>query len=241
MDRRGDSRRIASLAPRSGSSRTSRYAASPSLGPPRPARLLPRSGVSRGEPDGETHLRTRRGDSRRIASLALRILPAPRAASGTGRQARGWLRRLARTGAVLAALAAAGVCVAPLPAPARAAAARCCRRPRRYRRGPGITPRRTRQIQAALVKAGYLKHVTGHWNWATHEALVRFQRDHHWQTRWVPDSRALIALGLGPKRDEPPAAPRKTPATHRAAKAQHAAGGAAVHAKKQERQAHGHL
>lgn len=80
------------------------------------------------------------------------------------------------------------------------------RRRRHHRRHEaGITDARARQIQAALVKAGYLRHVSGHWNWATHEAMVRYQRAHGWQTRWVPDSRALIALGVGPRRDEPPA------------------------------------
>ncbi|MGH9536209.1 MAG: peptidoglycan-binding domain-containing protein [Terriglobales bacterium] len=126
-------------------------------------------------------------------------------------------RRLGWSLAILAALLAGGAAVAPraLAAPPPA---RCCRKPR-HRGRAGISPARARQIQAALVKAGYLRHVTGHWNWATHEALVRYQRDHHWQTRWVPDSRALIALGVGPKRDEP-SAPR---ASARTAAAQSAA------------------
>jgi hypothetical protein len=29
--------------------------------------------------------------------------------------------------------------------------------------------------------------------------MMRFQNDNGWQTRIVPDSRALIKLGLGPK------------------------------------------
>jgi hypothetical protein len=28
--------------------------------------------------------------------------------------------------------------------------------------------------------------------------MARFQGDHGWQTKMVPDARALIALGLGP-------------------------------------------
>lgn len=207
------------------------------------ASLASRSGSSCVAPDGGAAGHENGGGQRHGAFVA-----APLSGAHTGRrQARAWLRRLARTGAFVAALAAVGVGAAPRPplapalAPALAPTTRCCRRPRRYRRGPGITPKRTRQIQAALVKAGYLKHVTGHWNWATHEALVRFQRDHHWQTRWVPDSRALIALGLGPKRDEPPAAPAKSRAEHGAAKAQNASGGAAAHSTKKDRNAHGHV
>lgn len=70
---------------------------------------------------------------------------------------------------------------------------------------PGISNARARQIQIALERAGYLHHVSGHWDATTREAMKRFQQNHHWQTRFVPDSRALIALGLGPKYDEPAA------------------------------------
>jgi hypothetical protein len=31
--------------------------------------------------------------------------------------------------------------------------------------------------------------------------MVRFQQDHGWQTKMVPDARALIELGLGPRND----------------------------------------
>jgi hypothetical protein len=30
--------------------------------------------------------------------------------------------------------------------------------------------------------------------------MMRFQNDNNWQTKVMPDSRALIKLGLGPKR-----------------------------------------
>ncbi|MGH9415764.1 MAG: peptidoglycan-binding domain-containing protein [Terriglobales bacterium] len=69
---------------------------------------------------------------------------------------------------------------------------------RRRRVPAGIAPSRARQIQAALVTAGYLERVSGHWDTTTRAALEKYQRDHHWQTRFVPDARALIALGLGP-------------------------------------------
>ena len=32
----------------------------------------------------------------------------------------------------------------------------------------------------------------------TKEALIRYQKDNGWQSKVVPDSRALIKLGLGP-------------------------------------------
>ena len=61
---------------------------------------------------------------------------------------------------------------------------------------------RTRAIQEALVRQNYL-HATpsGVWDQRTRDAMARFQEDHGWQTKMVPDSRALIALGLGPSKD----------------------------------------
>ena len=38
----------------------------------------------------------------------------------------------------------------------------------------------------------------GEWNAATQAAMQKYQADHGWQTRLLPDSRALKALGLGP-------------------------------------------
>jgi hypothetical protein len=35
----------------------------------------------------------------------------------------------------------------------------------------------------------------------TKEALTRFQNDNGWQSKIVPDSRALIKLGLGPSHE----------------------------------------
>jgi peptidoglycan hydrolase-like protein with peptidoglycan-binding domain len=63
----------------------------------------------------------------------------------------------------------------------------------------GIQPERAREIQEALIKQHYLTgEPTGVWDSRTQEALVRFQGDNGWQTKVVPDSRALIKLGLGP-------------------------------------------
>jgi len=42
---------------------------------------------------------------------------------------------------------------------------------------------------------------TGKWDATTEDALRRFQADNGWQNKTVPDSRALIKLGLGPSHD----------------------------------------
>ena len=61
---------------------------------------------------------------------------------------------------------------------------------------------RTREIQEALVRQKYLKGTpSGVWDQSTRNAMARFQGDHGWQTKMVPDARALIALGLGPSSD----------------------------------------
>lgn len=62
----------------------------------------------------------------------------------------------------------------------------------------GISSTRAKQIQKALVRVGYLRRVSGVWDSASDAAMKRFQADRHWQTKYVPDARALIALGLGP-------------------------------------------
>jgi len=58
---------------------------------------------------------------------------------------------------------------------------------------------RATQIQTALIKAGYLTGTpTGHWDAASEAAMGKLQGDNGWQTKLVPDSRAIIKLGLGP-------------------------------------------
>ena len=42
---------------------------------------------------------------------------------------------------------------------------------------------------------------TGTWNQSSEEAMRRYQADNGWQSKTVPDSRALIKLGLGPSKD----------------------------------------
>lgn len=65
----------------------------------------------------------------------------------------------------------------------------------------GMSSQRAGEIQRALVAAGYLDHASENWDAAAAAAMKRYQNDHDWQTRFVPDARALIALGLGPAQD----------------------------------------
>ena len=61
---------------------------------------------------------------------------------------------------------------------------------------------RTEQIQEALIREHYMEgKPSGKWDDATQAALRRFQSDQGWQSKTVPDSRALIKLGLGPSPD----------------------------------------
>ena len=65
-----------------------------------------------------------------------------------------------------------------------------------------IDSQRTQAIQEALIRQHYLSGAaSGSWDQASQEAMRRFQRDHGWQDKTVPDSRALIKLGLGPSTD----------------------------------------
>jgi cytoskeletal protein RodZ len=64
----------------------------------------------------------------------------------------------------------------------------------------GIQDERAREIQEALIREKYLDgEPSGSWDQKTKDAMTRFQNDHGWQSKVVPDSRALIKLGLGPK------------------------------------------
>jgi hypothetical protein len=74
---------------------------------------------------------------------------------------------------------------------------------RRVARGQQkIDPERAEQIQQALIREHYLSgQPSGTWNQASEDAMRRYQADHGWQSKTVPDSRALISLGLGPNHD----------------------------------------
>src|SRR6478735_12840400 len=63
----------------------------------------------------------------------------------------------------------------------------------------GINAERATEIQQALIREKYLTgEPTGEWDARTQAALIKYQGDNGWQTKVVPDSRALIKLGLGP-------------------------------------------
>lgn len=62
-----------------------------------------------------------------------------------------------------------------------------------------IDPRRAREIQEALIRERYLdEEASGVWDDASQKAMERYQADNGWQSKMVPDARALIKLGLGP-------------------------------------------
>lgn len=98
-----------------------------------------------------------------------------------------------------------------------------------------IDTERAQAIQEALIREHYLTgDATGKWNQATEDALRRYQSDHGWQSKTVPDSRALIKLGLGPSHDhllnpesamttspDSPRAAAVTPTSHTADPASH--------------------
>jgi hypothetical protein len=63
----------------------------------------------------------------------------------------------------------------------------------------GIDSERATEIQTALIREHYLTGApSGQWDADTEAAMLKFQADHGWQTKLIPDSRAIIMLGLGP-------------------------------------------
>jgi peptidoglycan hydrolase-like protein with peptidoglycan-binding domain len=70
----------------------------------------------------------------------------------------------------------------------------------RHARGQqAIDPERVTQIQQALVREHYLTgEADGKWDASTVAAMQKYQADNGWQTKLMPDSRALLKLGLGP-------------------------------------------
>jgi hypothetical protein len=66
-----------------------------------------------------------------------------------------------------------------------------------------IDSARATEIQQALIKANYMSgSPSGNWDSASQDAMKKFQADNGWQTKIMPDSRALIKLGLGPQNPE---------------------------------------
>ena len=73
---------------------------------------------------------------------------------------------------------------------------------------------RAAQIQTALIRQKYLTGApTGQWDAQTQVAMRQYQSDHGWQTKLMPDSRALISLGLGPNHPDDPAIGRSLSGT----------------------------
>lgn len=72
-----------------------------------------------------------------------------------------------------------------------------------------IDSERASQIQEALISRHYLTgSPSGQWDAETQTAMKKYQADHGWQTKLMPDSRALISLGLGPSPTAPADAPK---------------------------------
>ena len=73
-----------------------------------------------------------------------------------------------------------------------------------WRRGQQkIDPQRTREIQSALIREHYMGgEPSGVWDQTSQHAMERYQADNGWQSKTVPDSRALIKLGLGPDHEK---------------------------------------
>jgi len=96
----------------------------------------------------------------------------------------------------------------------------------------GINSERATEIQQALIRQNYLTgEPTGEWDARTQAALIKYQGDNGWQTKVVPDSRALIKLGLGPNysaellNGPPKALPAATPSTTASRSIEGTAGG----------------
>jgi hypothetical protein len=63
----------------------------------------------------------------------------------------------------------------------------------------GIDTARATEIQQALIREHYMTgEPTGQWDSTTMSAMQKYQADQGWQTKLMPDSRAIKKLGLGP-------------------------------------------
>ena len=62
-----------------------------------------------------------------------------------------------------------------------------------------IASERVTEIQQALIREHYMDaEANGRWDATTEAAMQKYQADQGWQTKLMPDSRALKKLGLGP-------------------------------------------
>lgn len=66
-----------------------------------------------------------------------------------------------------------------------------------------IDSARVTEIQQALIREHYMTgEANGAWDATTQAAMQKYQADQGWQTKLIPDSRALKKLGLGPDYSE---------------------------------------
>ena len=80
---------------------------------------------------------------------------------------------------------------------------KAARRSHRLHGQQAIAPARVTQIQEALIRVHYLdSEANGKWDATTEAAMQKYQADQGWQTKLMPDSRALKKLGLGPDYSE---------------------------------------
>jgi hypothetical protein len=76
------------------------------------------------------------------------------------------------------------------------------KRAARQRGQQKIDATRAREIQEGLIREHYMDGTaSGVWDAKSQSAMQRFQADNGWQSKVVPDSRALIKLGLGPDQE----------------------------------------
>ena len=119
---------------------------------------------------------------------------------------RAQLRRLAEVVLLVAAVSFSGVAIAETQSPSASASKSAHHKThhrkshkKRVRGQKAIDGDRAREIQQALIREHYLKgEPTGKWDASTQQAMRHYQADQGWQSKTVPDSRALIRLGLGP-------------------------------------------
>lgn len=94
---------------------------------------------------------------------------------------------------------------APTSGHSRVASSKKGKKVARVRGQRTIDSSRAVEIQNALIRQNYLKgSPTGQWDSQTQVAMQKYQSDHGWQTKLMPDSRALISLGLGPNHTTDP-------------------------------------
>lgn len=67
----------------------------------------------------------------------------------------------------------------------------------------GVDPPRAKEIQKALRSHEHTEvRVTGQMDGPTMAALKMIAKEHHWQSKSVPDARVLEFIGLGPSQDK---------------------------------------